>query len=130
MLKNKDRIYTMGGEVWTGKSWMSLPVEKAYYKLTNFARRHSQGYVRAFSISCTERFIFDIISYIPTTEVFMAITAKIEGSKLIVTADLETQTPNASRKTLVVASTHGNKQTDVMINGKPVIIGLNSFIKW
>ena len=36
----------------------------------------------------------------------MAITAKIEGNKLIVTADLETPTPSASGKTLVVA-THG-----------------------
>jgi len=38
----------------------------------------------------------------------MAITAKIEGNKLIITADLETPTPSASGKTLVVASTKGN----------------------
>ena len=59
----------------------------------------------------------------------MAVTAKIEGNKLIITADLEAPTPSASGKTLVVASTRGNKPTDVMINGKPVIIGLNAYIK-
>ncbi len=66
---------------------------------------------------------------VPTREVHMAITAKIEGNKLIITADLETPTPSASGKTLVVASTRGNKATDVMIDGKPVIIGLNAYIK-
>jgi hypothetical protein len=33
---------------------------------------------------------------ISTTECTMAITAKIEGNKLIITADLETPTPSAS----------------------------------
>jgi hypothetical protein len=66
---------------------------------------------------------------IPTTEIHMAITAKIEGNKLIITADLETPTPSASGKTLVVASTRGNKETDVKIDGKPVIIGLNAYIR-
>ena len=59
----------------------------------------------------------------------MAVAAKIEGNRLIITADLETPTPSASGKTLVVASTHGNKETDVMIDGKPVIIGLNAYIR-
>jgi len=59
----------------------------------------------------------------------VAVTAKIEGNRLIITADLETPTPSASGKTLVVASTHGNKETDVMIDGKPVIIGLNAYIR-
>jgi hypothetical protein len=59
----------------------------------------------------------------------MAITAKIEGKKLIITADLEEPTPSASGKTLVVVSTRGNKPMDVMIDGKPLIIGLNAYIK-
>jgi hypothetical protein len=59
----------------------------------------------------------------------MAITAKIENNKLIITADLETPTPSASGKTMVVVSTRGNKETDVKIDGKPVIIGLNAYIK-
>jgi len=43
--------------------------------------------------------------------------------------DLEKPTPSASGKTLVVASTRGNAVTDVMVDGKPVTIGLNAYIK-
>lgn len=31
-------------------------------------------------------------------------------------------------KTLVVASTRGNKETDVKVNGQPVILGINAYI--
>lgn len=33
-----------------------------------------------------------------------------------------------SGKTLQVASSKGNKETSLMVNGKPVIIGLNAYI--
>lgn len=55
--------------------------------------------------------------------------AKIENGKLIVSIDLQEPTPSASGKTLVVASTHGNVKTECVINGKPVVIGLNAYIK-
>ena len=58
----------------------------------------------------------------------MAIEAKIEGKKLIITCDLEEGTPSASGKTLVVASTRGNMKTDLTIDGKPLTIGLNAYI--
>jgi hypothetical protein len=58
----------------------------------------------------------------------MAITAKIEGKTLVIMADLEDPTPSKSGKTLVIASTRGNQKTDVMIDGKPVTIGLNAYI--
>ena len=54
---------------------------------------------------------------------------KIENGKLIISIELQEPTPSASGKTLVVASTRGNKETDVMVDGKPVIIGLNAYIK-
>jgi hypothetical protein len=38
-------------------------------------------------------------------------------------------TPSASGKTLVVASTRGNAVTDVLVDGNPVTIGLNAYIK-
>jgi hypothetical protein len=57
----------------------------------------------------------------------MAVTAKIEGGKLVITADLETPTPSASGKTLVVCSTRGNMKTDVMVDGKVLTIGLNAY---
>lgn len=54
---------------------------------------------------------------------------EIKDNKLHIEIDLETPTPSASGKTLVVASTHGNTVTNAMIDGKPVIIGLNAYIK-
>ena len=55
--------------------------------------------------------------------------AKIENGKLIISIDLQEPTPSASGKTLVVATTHGNTPTQCIVNGKPVIIGLNAYIK-
>jgi hypothetical protein len=43
--------------------------------------------------------------------------------------DLEEPTPSSSGKTLVVASTRGNMQTEAMLDGKPVIVGVNAYIK-
>ena len=54
---------------------------------------------------------------------------EIKDNKLCIEIDLETPTPSASGKTLVVASTHGNMVTNAMIDGKPIIIGLNAYIK-
>ena len=35
---------------------------------------------------------------------------------------------STSGKTLVVASTHGNKVTEAQVNGKNVVVGLNAYI--
>ena len=53
----------------------------------------------------------------------------IKDGKLVIEIDLQEPTHSSSGKTLVVASTHGNMVTNAMINGKPVIIGLNAYIK-
>ncbi len=58
----------------------------------------------------------------------MAIETKIEGNKLIITCDLEKPTPSASGKTLVVVSTRGNLKTACLVEGKPLIVGLNAYI--
>ncbi|MCX6162827.1 MAG: hypothetical protein NTV87_16020 [Ignavibacteriae bacterium] len=55
--------------------------------------------------------------------------AKIEDGKLVIVIDLQEPTPSASGKTLVVATTHGNVVTECVVNGKPVVIGLNAYIK-
>ena len=59
----------------------------------------------------------------------MAIKAEIKGGKLIITADMQDPSPSASDKTLVVASSHGNQPTTAMVNGQPVIVGLNAYIR-
>jgi len=53
----------------------------------------------------------------------------MEDGKLIIKIELQKHTPNASGKTLVVATTHGNVVTDCIIKGKPVVVGLNAYIK-
>lgn len=37
--------------------------------------------------------------------------------------------PSASGKTTIVASTNGNQPSTIQVDGKPVIIGLNAYIK-
>ena len=59
----------------------------------------------------------------------MAMEVSIRDNRLCIEIDLETPTPSSSGKTLVVASTRGNTVTDVEIDGKPVIVGLNAYVK-
>ena len=55
--------------------------------------------------------------------------AKIENGNLVITIPMQKPTPSASGKTMVVASSHGNQATTALVDGKPVIIGLNAYIK-
>jgi len=59
----------------------------------------------------------------------MAMKVEIKNKKLYIEIDLEEPTPSSSGKTLVVASTHGNTITTAEVNGKPITIGLNAYIK-
>jgi hypothetical protein len=55
--------------------------------------------------------------------------AEIKGKELIITVEMQKPTPSASGKSLVIASSHGNQKTTAIIDGKPVIVGLNAYIK-
>lgn len=56
--------------------------------------------------------------------------AKIEKDVLYVEIEINKKpVPSASGKTLVVASTRGNIVTDVLVDGKPLTIGLNAYVK-
>ena len=52
-----------------------------------------------------------------------------QAKTLTLVLDLQEPTPSASGKTLVVATTHGNVPTQVEIDGKPIIIGANAYIR-
>ena len=54
---------------------------------------------------------------------------QIKDGKLVITLDMQTPAPSASGKTLVVASSHGNQPTTAMVDGKPVVIGVNAYIR-
>ena len=52
-----------------------------------------------------------------------------EAKTLTLVLDMQEPTPSASGKTLVVATTHGNQPTDVTVDGKPLIVGVNAYIR-
>ena len=59
----------------------------------------------------------------------MEFSAKIEGNELVMRLPLNDKPErSASGKTLVVVSTRGNKETDCVVNGKRVIVGINAYI--
>jgi hypothetical protein len=53
----------------------------------------------------------------------------IKDNTLFIEMPMQAPTPSASGKTMVVASSRGNQATTATVNGKPVIVGLNAFIK-
>jgi hypothetical protein len=53
----------------------------------------------------------------------------IKDGKLIIEIPLNNPpSPSASGKTLVVASSRGNVQTNAIVDGKPVTVGVNAYI--
>ena len=60
----------------------------------------------------------------------MSVTARIDGGKLIIELPINSQPiPSSTGKTLVVASSHGNAPTACLVQGKPLVIGVNAYIK-
>jgi hypothetical protein len=57
------------------------------------------------------------------------VKAYIENGELVIRLPLnKNPSPSASGKTLVVASSHGNKRTEASVNGKAVTVGVNAYI--
>jgi hypothetical protein len=57
------------------------------------------------------------------------VKVSIEGGELVIRLPLnQPPVPSASGKTLVVASTRGNRQTDAVIDGRPVVVGVNAYV--
>lgn len=58
------------------------------------------------------------------------LTATIEKGVLVLRVPMnEKPELSASGKTYVVASSHGNKETTVKVDGKFVVVGVNAYIK-
>ncbi len=56
-------------------------------------------------------------------------SVEIDGDYLVIRLPLQPPTPSSSGKTKVIASTHGNLPTQCQFDGKPVIVGVNAYIK-
>lgn len=55
---------------------------------------------------------------------------EIVDNNLVITIPIsQDPQPSASGKTLIVASSGGNKETTCLVNGKPIVVGLNAYIK-
>ena len=60
----------------------------------------------------------------------MAMQVQIRDNKLFIEIDIEEPPqPSASGKTIVVASTRGNVETDAEFDGKPLVLGLTAYVK-
>lgn len=60
----------------------------------------------------------------------MNVEVKVEGKDLVIRIPMNAQPEvSTSGKSLVVASTHGNLVTAAQVNGKPLTLGLNAYIK-
>ena len=55
--------------------------------------------------------------------------AKVEKGKLVITIPLQTPAPSKSGKTLIVATTSGFASTTAEVNGKPISVSVNAYIK-
>jgi hypothetical protein len=53
----------------------------------------------------------------------------VDKGELVIRIPLGKPTPSSSGKTLVVASSHGNQVTEARVDGKPVYVGLNAYIR-
>jgi hypothetical protein len=59
----------------------------------------------------------------------VAFSAQIVGDELVLRIPLNTKPEkSASGKPLVVASTYGNEDTNCVVDGKKVIVGVNAYI--
>jgi hypothetical protein len=61
----------------------------------------------------------------------ITVTQKGTGKDAVLCIEIpmHAPTPSASGKSLVVASTGGNMATGVLQDGKPIIVGVNAYIK-
>lgn len=59
----------------------------------------------------------------------MQATIDTKANELVIRLPLTPPTRSASGKTLSVASSHGNMATAAQVDGKPVIVGVNAYIK-
>ena len=53
---------------------------------------------------------------------------EIKGNKITIELDIDKH-PSKSGKTTVVASSHGNQATAAIVDGQPVVVGVNAYIR-
>jgi hypothetical protein len=59
----------------------------------------------------------------------MQVKATVENGELVIRVPMQKPASSKSGKTLVVATTHGNVTTELRIEGQPVTVGVNAYIR-
>ncbi len=59
----------------------------------------------------------------------MKVEVDQKTNELVIRMPLQTPQRSASGKTLVVASSRGNVETTAQVDGKPVTVGVNAYIR-
>ncbi len=60
----------------------------------------------------------------------MAVNAVIEGDELVIRLPINKEPVRSkSGKTFIVATTNGNITTDILVDGSPVVLGVNAYRK-
>ena len=54
---------------------------------------------------------------------------EVKNGKRYIELEMQEPTPSKTGKTLVVASSHGNQTTTAVVDGKPVMLGINAYIR-
>lgn len=62
-------------------------------------------------------------------EIKASITGKGGNKTLVIEIPVQDPTPSSTGKSLVIASTHGNAVTNLVLDSKPVVVGLNAYLK-
>jgi hypothetical protein len=53
----------------------------------------------------------------------------IENGELVIRLPMnQPPVPSSTGRTLVVASSHGNQPTTAVVNGQPIVVGVNAYI--
>ncbi len=52
----------------------------------------------------------------------------LKDNELTIVIPCGEPTPSKSGKSLIIASTRGNQVTEVMVDGKPLVVSLNAYV--
>jgi hypothetical protein len=55
--------------------------------------------------------------------------SKSKTLTIVIDCDPKAERSSASGKSRIIASTNGNLASELQVNGKPVIVGLNCYVK-
>ena len=59
----------------------------------------------------------------------MKVEVDKKTNELVIRLPMQEPTRSGSGKSLVVASSHGNQATTAQVDGRPIVVGVNAYIR-